>query len=64
MQGRGGEELSTELSTALERSLLGGKSGAGIGKENPHFCLTKSTFLLLGMFPAIDVNVALMHLSS
>ncbi|WMV40161.1 hypothetical protein MTR67_033546 [Solanum verrucosum] len=30
-EGRGGEELSTELSTALERSLLGGKSGAGAG---------------------------------
>lgn len=28
---RGGEELSAELSTALERSLLGGKSGAGAG---------------------------------
>ncbi|KAM3271002.1 exosome complex exonuclease RRP42 isoform X1 [Capsicum chacoense] len=28
---RGGDELSTELSTALERSLLGGKSGAGAG---------------------------------
>ncbi|OVA20159.1 Exoribonuclease [Macleaya cordata] len=30
-QGRGGEELSTELSVALQRSLLGGKSGAGAG---------------------------------
>nr|POE73543.1 gdsl esterase/lipase [Quercus suber] len=29
--GRGGEELSTELSVALQRSLLGGKSGAGAG---------------------------------
>lgn len=28
-QGRGGEELSTELSSALQRCLLGGKSGAG-----------------------------------
>ncbi|CAN4077223.1 unnamed protein product [Withania somnifera] len=30
-EGRGGEELSAELSTALEWSLLGGKSGAGAG---------------------------------
>uniref|UniRef100_A0A7N2KTV2 Ribosomal RNA-processing protein 42 n=2 Tax=Quercus TaxID=3511 RepID=A0A7N2KTV2_QUELO len=30
-EGRGGEELSTELSVALQRSLLGGKSGAGAG---------------------------------
>ncbi|KAL4361089.1 hypothetical protein GQ457_04G006730 [Hibiscus cannabinus] len=30
-EGRGGEELSTELSVALERCLLGGKSGAGAG---------------------------------
>ncbi|XP_026392890.1 exosome complex exonuclease RRP42-like [Papaver somniferum] len=30
-QGRGGEELSTELSVALQRSFLGGKSGAGAG---------------------------------
>ncbi|KAF9669627.1 hypothetical protein SADUNF_Sadunf14G0127000 [Salix dunnii] len=29
--GRGGEELSTELSVALQRCLLGGKSGAGAG---------------------------------
>ncbi|KAG0470211.1 hypothetical protein HPP92_016911 [Vanilla planifolia] len=28
-EGRGGEELSTELSVGLERCLLGGKSGAG-----------------------------------
>ncbi|XP_020274816.1 putative exosome complex exonuclease RRP42 isoform X2 [Asparagus officinalis] len=28
---RGGEELSTELSLALQRCLLGGKSGAGAG---------------------------------
>lgn len=28
-EGRGGEELSTELSVALQRCLLGGKSGAG-----------------------------------
>ncbi|XP_047976654.1 exosome complex component RRP42-like isoform X1 [Salvia hispanica] len=28
-EGRGGEELSTEFSSALERCLLGGKSGAG-----------------------------------
>ncbi|OAY71227.1 Exosome complex component RRP42 [Ananas comosus] len=28
-EGRGGEELSSELSLALERCLLGGKSGAG-----------------------------------
>uniref|UniRef100_A0A5B7B0I5 Ribosomal RNA-processing protein 42 n=1 Tax=Davidia involucrata TaxID=16924 RepID=A0A5B7B0I5_DAVIN len=30
-EGRGGEGLSTELSTALQRCLLGGKSGAGAG---------------------------------
>ncbi|KAG0471739.1 hypothetical protein HPP92_016285 [Vanilla planifolia] len=30
-EGRGGEELSTELSAGLERCLLGGKSGAGAG---------------------------------
>lgn len=30
-EGRGGEELSTELSAALQHCLLGGKSGAGAG---------------------------------
>ncbi|KAF8409712.1 hypothetical protein HHK36_005791 [Tetracentron sinense] len=30
-RGRGGEQLSTELSAALQRCLLGGKSGAGAG---------------------------------
>ncbi|CAI9102893.1 OLC1v1001260C1 [Oldenlandia corymbosa var. corymbosa] len=30
-EGRGGEELSSELSMALQRCLLGGKSGAGAG---------------------------------
>ncbi|XP_077230158.1 3'-5'-exoribonuclease family protein [Tasmannia lanceolata] len=30
-EGRGGEELSTELSVALQICLLGGKSGAGAG---------------------------------
>ncbi|KAM7251399.1 hypothetical protein ACFE04_023282 [Oxalis oulophora] len=30
-EGRGGEELSEELSAALNRCLLGGKSGAGAG---------------------------------
>ncbi|KAG9441351.1 hypothetical protein H6P81_017205 [Aristolochia fimbriata] len=30
-EGRGGEELSNELSTTLQRCLLGGKSGAGAG---------------------------------
>ncbi|CAI0378018.1 unnamed protein product [Linum tenue] len=30
-EGRGGEELSAELSVALERCLLGGTSGAGAG---------------------------------
>ncbi|XP_006848982.2 exosome complex component RRP42 [Amborella trichopoda] len=30
-EGRGGDELSTELSVALERCLLGGKSGSGAG---------------------------------
>ncbi|XP_054781282.1 uncharacterized protein LOC129288635 [Prosopis cineraria] len=30
-EGKGGEELSTELSVALQRCLLGGKSGAGAG---------------------------------
>lgn len=29
-----------------------------------HTCLTESTFLLLGMFPAIGVYVALVHLLS
>jgi hypothetical protein len=29
-QGRGGDELSMELSVALQRCLLGGKSGAGM----------------------------------
>ncbi|KAG7022551.1 Exosome complex component RRP42, partial [Cucurbita argyrosperma subsp. argyrosperma] len=33
-EGRGGEELATELSVALEQCLLGGKSGAGIPKVN------------------------------
>ncbi|KAL5540240.1 hypothetical protein UlMin_044480 [Ulmus minor] len=30
-EGRGGEELSAELSSALQRCLLGGKSGVGAG---------------------------------
>ncbi|PIA59211.1 hypothetical protein AQUCO_00400233v1 [Aquilegia coerulea] len=30
-EGRGGEELSAELSAALQRCLLGGRSGAGAG---------------------------------
>ncbi|KAL6565538.1 hypothetical protein OROHE_004593 [Orobanche hederae] len=30
-EGRGGEELSAELSSALQQCLLGGKSGAGAG---------------------------------
>lgn len=30
-EGRGGEELSTELSSSLQRCLLGGKSGSGAG---------------------------------
>ncbi|XP_024192055.1 exosome complex component RRP42 isoform X1 [Rosa chinensis] len=30
-EGRGGEELSSELSVALQRCLLGGKSGSGAG---------------------------------
>ncbi|KAK6925611.1 Exoribonuclease, phosphorolytic domain 2 [Dillenia turbinata] len=30
-EGRGGEELSAELSTSLQQCLLGGKSGAGAG---------------------------------
>ncbi|GER57630.1 exosome complex component RRP42, partial [Striga asiatica] len=30
-EGRGGEELATELSSALQQCLLGGKSGAGAG---------------------------------
>ncbi|KAL5994556.1 hypothetical protein ACLOJK_024609 [Asimina triloba] len=32
-EGRGGEELSTELSAALQRCLLGGKSGTGAGVD-------------------------------
>lgn len=30
MQGKGGDDLATELSMALQRCLMGGKSGAGI----------------------------------
>lgn len=41
MQGRGGEELSAELTAALEGCLLGGKSGAGI-----HFKKERKTRLL------------------
>lgn len=33
-EGRGGEELSAELSTALQRCLLGAKSGAGAGIDH------------------------------
>ena len=33
MQGRGGEELSAELSVSLQRCLLGGKSGEGIESQ-------------------------------
>lgn len=29
MQGKGGDDLATELSMALQRCLMGGKSGAG-----------------------------------
>lgn len=43
IQGRGGEELSTELSVALQRCLLGGKSGAGLYSQQ---CMTSSTNLL------------------
>lgn len=32
-EGRGGEELSSELSIGLQRCLLGGKSGAGAGMD-------------------------------
>lgn len=37
LQGRGGEELSTELSVALQRCLLGGKSGTGMFISKNHF---------------------------
>ncbi|KAG6413930.1 hypothetical protein SASPL_126645 [Salvia splendens] len=40
-QGRGGEELSTELSSALERCLLGGKSGAGAGIDLSSLCIVR-----------------------
>ena len=43
IQGRGGEELSTELSVALQGCLLGGKSGAGLYSQQ---CMTSSTNLL------------------
>lgn len=33
IKGRGGEELSSELSIGLQRCLLGGKSGAGAGMD-------------------------------
>ncbi|KAG6437536.1 hypothetical protein SASPL_102455 [Salvia splendens] len=40
-EGRGGEELSTELSSALERCLLGGKSGAGAGIDLSSLCIVR-----------------------
>lgn len=40
-QGRGGEELSTELSSALQKCLLGGKSGAG---ATPKYILTSFSY--------------------
>ena len=46
-QGRGGEELSLELSRALQRSLLGGQSGVG-----EHLC----SLLIL-----INLRCHLMH---
>lgn len=42
MQGRGGEELSTELSGALQICLLGGKSGAGAYNPTDFFFLNFS----------------------
>ncbi|GMH30343.1 hypothetical protein Nepgr_032186 [Nepenthes gracilis] len=38
-QGRGGEELSAELSVALQLCLLGGKSGAGAGIDLSSLCI-------------------------
>ncbi|XP_057798528.1 uncharacterized protein LOC131014544 isoform X1 [Salvia miltiorrhiza] len=40
-EGRGGEELSTELSSALQRCLLGGKSGAGAGIDLSSLCIVR-----------------------
>ncbi|KAG6434207.1 hypothetical protein SASPL_105830 [Salvia splendens] len=40
-EGRGGEELSTELCSALERCLLGGKSGAGAGIDLSSLCIVR-----------------------
>ncbi|XP_057798532.1 uncharacterized protein LOC131014544 isoform X4 [Salvia miltiorrhiza] len=41
VKGRGGEELSTELSSALQRCLLGGKSGAGAGIDLSSLCIVR-----------------------
>ncbi|KAH6772395.1 3'-5'-exoribonuclease family protein [Perilla frutescens var. frutescens] len=38
-EGRGGEEFSTELSSALQKCLLGGKSGAGAGIDLSSLCI-------------------------
>ncbi|KAL3832862.1 hypothetical protein ACJIZ3_007598 [Penstemon smallii] len=40
-EGRGGDELSTELSAALQRCLLGGKSGAGAGIDLSSLSIVK-----------------------
>ncbi|KAK1272600.1 hypothetical protein QJS04_geneDACA018282 [Acorus gramineus] len=40
-EGRGGEELSTELAVALQRCLLGGKSGAGAGIDLSSLIVTE-----------------------
>ncbi|KAK6131213.1 hypothetical protein DH2020_035043 [Rehmannia glutinosa] len=40
-EGRGGEELSLELSSALQRCLLGGKSGEGAGIDLSSLSIVK-----------------------
>ncbi|KAL8542176.1 hypothetical protein ACS0TY_003149 [Phlomoides rotata] len=40
-EGRGGDELSAELSSALQRCLLGGKSGEGAGIDLSSLCIVQ-----------------------
>ncbi|XP_074285692.1 uncharacterized protein LOC141611138 [Silene latifolia] len=40
-QGKGGEELSSELALALQRGLLGSKSGAGAGIDLSSLCIVE-----------------------
>ncbi|KAH9613966.1 hypothetical protein KSS87_006783 [Heliosperma pusillum] len=41
-QGKGGEELSSELALALQRGLLGSKSGAGAGIDLSSLCIVEA----------------------